>query len=96
MITIDNEETGRAFSGEDREVMALFATQAAIAIENALLHEMALDRAQQLATLNELTRRLTTALEPQAVGREILAAAQVLIPGVAGRLSGRAGPDGGL
>ncbi len=37
VITIDNEETGRAFTGEDREVMALFATQAAIAIQNARL-----------------------------------------------------------
>ncbi|MGE5850009.1 MAG: ATP-binding protein, partial [Candidatus Methylomirabilota bacterium] len=57
-----------------------------VAIENARLHETTVMRAQQLATLTDLTRVLTTVLDPQQVAREILAAAQVLISGVVGRL----------
>jgi PAS domain S-box-containing protein len=86
VLTINEEGTGRAFTEEHRATLALFATQAAIAIENARLHETTVRRAQQLATLNDLTRVLTTTLDPQQVAREILAAAQVLIPGAAGRL----------
>src|ERR1700757_4094222 len=55
---------------------------AAIALENTRLRHRALRRARHLATLNDLSRRLTTTLDPTAVAKEILAAAQVLIPGV--------------
>ncbi len=40
VITMNNEETGRPFTGEDREILALFADQAAIAIENARLFDV--------------------------------------------------------
>ncbi|MBI4737348.1 MAG: GAF domain-containing protein, partial [candidate division NC10 bacterium] len=50
-------------------------------------------RTQQLATLNELSRTLTAALDPPAVAQEILAAAQVLIPGAAGRFFERTGEE---
>ncbi|MBI3087176.1 MAG: PAS domain S-box protein, partial [candidate division NC10 bacterium] len=86
VLAINDEGTGRHFTEEDRATLALFATQAAIAIENARLHETTVRRAQQLAKLNDLTRVLTTVLDPQQVAQEILAAAQVLIPGAAGRL----------
>src|SRR5262245_32403667 len=51
-------------------------------VENARLRDRALRRARHLATLDDLSRRLTTTLDPTAVAKEILAAAQVLIPGV--------------
>ncbi len=86
VISLNHEEDGRAFSEEDREILRLFAVQAAIAIENARLHEIALQRAQQLATLNELARKLTTVLDPERVAQEIIAAVQALIPGTVGRL----------
>lgn len=38
VITLSNEVTGRAFGEEDRRLLALFAAQAAIAIENANLY----------------------------------------------------------
>src|SRR2546425_1775871 len=44
------------------------------------------DHARRLATLAEVTRSFTTALDPAAVARHILEAARVLIPGAAGRL----------
>jgi len=39
VITISNESTGRLFTAQDRELLALFAAQAAVAIENARLYE---------------------------------------------------------
>ncbi len=86
VITVNRDENGHPFTEQDREILALFAHQAAVAIENARLHETTVRRAQQLATLTELTRALTRILDSQQVAREILAAAQVLIPGAVGRL----------
>ncbi len=86
VITVNRDENGHPFTEQDRQILSLFAHQAAVAIENARLHETAVRRAQQLITLTELTRVLTKVLDPQQVVREILAAAQVLIPGAVGRL----------
>src|SRR5437867_1848009 len=69
------------FSADEVALLRTFAVHAAIAIANARLHDSALRRARLLATLNDLSRRLTTTLDPTAVAGEILAAAQVLIPG---------------
>ena len=67
VITIDNEESGRAFSGEDREVMALFATHAAIAIENARLYEQIRRHAAELDDrVNARTAELEEALRVKA------------------------------
>jgi nitrate/nitrite-specific signal transduction histidine kinase len=41
VITVSNEDPRRTFSQQDRETLALFAAQAAIAIENARLYEAA-------------------------------------------------------
>ncbi len=111
VITINHEGTGRIFTERDRETLTLLTTQAAIAIENARLHDATVRRAQHLATLTDLTRTLTTLVNPQTVAEEILTAVQVLIPGSAGRLYERTGeteelrlvaslglrdPDGGI
>src|SRR3989441_386352 len=69
------------FSADEVALLRTFPVHAAIAIANARLHDSALRRARLLATLNDLSRRLTTTLDPTAVAGEILAAAQVLIPG---------------
>jgi PAS domain S-box-containing protein len=60
-------------------LLSTFANQAAIAIENARLYEEAARRAQYLATLNEVNRALTSALDLDRVfslllslGREML------------------------
>jgi PAS domain S-box-containing protein len=86
VIVVNHENGERTFSPQDRELLALFANQAAIAIENARLHDSALHRARELATLNELARTLTNVLDPQLVARETLSAVQRLIPEAAGRL----------
>lgn len=62
VITVDNEETGTPFTQKDRECLALFATQAAIAIENAQLYEAIRRHAAELeARVEERTRDLADA-----------------------------------
>lgn len=60
VLTINNEGTGRHFTEEDRATLALFATQAAIAIENARLYQ---EIQQHAAELEERVRERTRALE---------------------------------
>ncbi len=86
VIVVNDSGRGLQFTERDRRTLALLAVQAAIAIENAHLHDSARARAAGLATLNALTPRLTQTLEPETVAREIVTAAGVLVPGAAGRL----------
>ena len=81
-----NTTAPHRYTPDEVAYLTSFADQAAIAIENARLHETAIRQAQQLGTLNELTRTLTTTLDVKRVAHEILAAVQVLIPGTACRL----------
>ena len=86
VIALSNEGTGQPFTEQDRELLSLFATQCAIAIENARLHVTTRRRAQQLDTLNHLTRTFVIKLDPDQVARETLKAAELLMPDIAGRL----------
>jgi PAS domain S-box-containing protein len=86
VIAVHHEIEGRTFTESDQKILQLFAPQAAIAIENARLHEATSRRAHQLSTLIEMTQTLTTELDPHVVSQRILAAAQTLIPGCVGRL----------
>jgi PAS domain S-box-containing protein len=60
----------RTFALADAELLSLFATQAAIAIRNARLHEETRRRAEELAVLNELGQALTARLSVEAVLNE--------------------------
>jgi signal transduction histidine kinase/CheY-like chemotaxis protein len=69
VITLGNEGTQQPFAAPDRELLGLFAAQAAIAIENARLFQAVHDQSTQLAQTNadlqsEVTerRRAETAL----------------------------------
>lgn len=64
VIGVDNEATGRPFTEEDRQILALFAPQAAIAIHTAQLfdevaagREVARRLAQQVLSIQEEERR---------------------------------------
>ena len=59
-IAVDNEETGRSFTEEDRKLLALFATHIAIALANAKLFGEV--RASQ-ERLQSLSRRLVEVQE---------------------------------
>ena len=76
----------RQYTADELAYLTSFADHAAIAIENARLHEAANRRSERLATLNTLNRTLTTATDPEQVVHQILAALDVLIPGAVARL----------
>ena len=61
--------TPRSFSREEKELMALLANQAAIAIHNANLLEAAHKGRQTAEGLAELGRALTRSLDPEQVAR---------------------------
>jgi PAS domain S-box-containing protein len=60
VIGVDHETPGRTFTPQDQDILRLFAAQAAIAIENARLHEQITDHA---ATLEQQVQERTQDLE---------------------------------
>ena len=92
VLFVDNRSP-RAFADRDERTLLRLADHAAIAIRNARLHAMAVERAQQLETLHRAALALTTELDPPEVARRILEGVHLLFPGAAGRLLEQA--DGG-
>jgi PAS domain S-box-containing protein len=80
VVVASHHTPGRSFSETDLGSLRLLADQAAIAIENARLHETALRRADQFATLNTLTQTVMAEIDPRRAVEAILAAAVVLLP----------------
>jgi len=79
VIAIGNDGTGRPFTEADRETLALFATQAAIAIENARLYAAAEERAGELETIREIDQAITARLELPAVLEAVVDGAMRLL-----------------
>jgi signal transduction histidine kinase len=78
VITIDREAKAGRFTDEDRKLIALFATHAAIAIENARLHEAAVRRGKELEALLRATRSVMSGLDLDAILDRILAEASMM------------------
>jgi signal transduction histidine kinase/DNA-binding response OmpR family regulator/HAMP domain-containing protein len=66
MLAVDNYRTG-AYTINDIPVVMSFANQAAIALDNARLYAQLHQRAQQLATLNELARIVSGELDRRRI-----------------------------
>jgi signal transduction histidine kinase/ActR/RegA family two-component response regulator len=79
VITINNEGTGRVFGAPERDLLTLFAAQAAIAIENARLYEALEGRFARLRTLMRLTQFISSSLDIKEVLGEIAQAAATLM-----------------
>ena len=78
VIGMDNESTQRPFTQEDRDILALFAVQAAIAIENARLHEAAVRRGEELQAMLRAARTVMSGLDlRETLERIIKEAAQI-------------------
>ena len=75
VVTVDGYGEGRRFTEQDRQLLSLFASQAAIAIENARLYADADARARELETLREIERAITSRLELPAVLEAVVAGA---------------------
>ncbi len=84
-VLVFNTPDPREYTQEEIAYLAAFAQQAAVAVENARLHEATVARLEHVSILNRLTRSLMT-LDPEAVYQEVIAAVRVLMPGAAARL----------
>jgi GAF domain-containing protein/CheY-like chemotaxis protein/anti-sigma regulatory factor (Ser/Thr protein kinase) len=78
------DRAGRVFDADAVRVAQAFADQAALALENARLYQESLEQRRSLATLVELTQRLTRGLDLDSVLGSIAAAAAELFRGEAG------------
>jgi GAF domain-containing protein len=79
VITINNEGTGRIFGAPERDLLTLFAAQAAIAIANARLYEALETRYARLRTLMRLTQCMSSSLDIKDVLDDIAEAAATLM-----------------
>jgi GAF domain-containing protein/ActR/RegA family two-component response regulator len=76
VINLDNMDTGEQFTDQDQQLLRLFAAQAAIAIENARLHEAAVGRGAELEALLAATHSVMSGLDLQEILDRIVAQAQ--------------------
>jgi PAS domain S-box-containing protein len=63
VISLNHEERGGRFTEEDRNLLRLFAAQAAVAIENARLVDELLRRQRELSALVDASGALTSSLD---------------------------------
>ncbi len=78
VITVDDHGTGRRFSEQDRETLALFAAQAAVAIENARLYQEERNRSRDLSALIRASRAVTSSLDlTQILGAIVTSAVEL-------------------
>ncbi len=78
VIGVDDGGTNRVFTNQDRETLALFAAQAAVAIENARLFVEARRRQEELTALLRASRSVMAELDLQRILERIVAeAAQI-------------------
>ncbi|RPI08284.1 MAG: GAF domain-containing protein, partial [Zetaproteobacteria bacterium] len=70
----------RPFTDADERTAQQLADHAAVAIRNARLHGIAVRRAQQLESLNTVTKTVVTELNPHRVTRRVLEGVHVLFP----------------
>jgi two-component system phosphate regulon sensor histidine kinase PhoR len=78
-LTVSSQEI-HAFSVRRLQMLTILADQAVLAITNARHAELAQRQANQLEMLLNLSRGITTRLEPDALCRTILADARKLVP----------------
>ena len=79
VLAIAREDAGRPFTGETQDLLRLFATQAAIAIENARLFAAAEAAARKAQSLYEVAHSVTTSVGVAEVLRLIAAKTTVLL-----------------
>ncbi len=85
-LSLGSRDPAIVFTEQQRQLLQAIADQAAGAIVKARLLQEAERRARQLATLNEISRSLTSTLEIQPLLRKILQSASEILDCEAGSL----------
>jgi signal transduction histidine kinase len=75
------DHRGRVFTPEETRLVRTFATQAALALENARFYDEAQARAARMTRLSELGRLITSSLDLRQVLDRVAAAARELLDG---------------
>ncbi len=78
VIAVNHQAGGRTFTGEDQALVRLFATQAAIAIENARLYQDADRQRREIELVADLSRRLSASLDLDTVLQRVVDGARDL------------------
>jgi PAS domain S-box-containing protein len=73
-ISVDEPRDGQRPSRQTLEALAIYANQAAIAVENTNLYKDAQQRGDSLALLNKVSQTLTQTLDPTQVLNTVVAA----------------------
>src|SRR5205085_4744827 len=73
------DERGRAFTADETGLLRTFASQAALALENARLYDEAQARAARMTRLGEFGRMITSSLNLGEVLERVVAAARELL-----------------
>ncbi|MEI8189804.1 MAG: GAF domain-containing protein, partial [candidate division NC10 bacterium] len=63
VVAVNHQDRGRSFSEEDQRLLGFFATQAAIAIENARLYRDAEQQRREIELVDDLSQRLNASLD---------------------------------
>jgi two-component system, cell cycle response regulator len=79
VLNLDKDQPG-FYSGNEAELTAAYANQAAIAIENARMYEAEHRRAQLIETLLRISETIGSTLDANQIFEEIVNAARVLLP----------------
>jgi len=66
VLDVESEKVD-AFSRRDLKILSLFATQAALAIQNTQLYEQERKKSLQLRLLNDVGRKMATSLDPEKI-----------------------------
>ncbi len=86
VIVAAREDATRPYAEADRELLSIFASHAAIAIQNTQQLTASQRRAAQHLHLTTITRSLTATTDPREVYREIHRSVQALLPEAAVRV----------
>ena len=95
-ISVDEPRDGVRPSQRTLEILAIFANQAAIAVENAHLYADTRRRADDLALINEVGKALTQLVEPDQVLNTVVSAIGLLLQCDVGAVFLPDPVDGGL
>jgi len=79
VVSLNRDAGAAPFTEEDRRTLATFGTQAAIAIENARLHERLEARVRRQQTVHRLTQLMSSSLELDTVLKELAQAAGEIV-----------------